>query len=87
MRITADQIQLRNLTQLAKVTKPNGVTVMGRLNEVSYGGSVFYTLTVGGSTFTVPADHPVDIRRSANLDELVTISDDLSERLTSEPVA
>jgi len=86
VRITANQIQLRNLQQLARTTTLDGVTVMGRLNEVCYREDV-YALTIGGSTFQVPADHPIDIRRSANLDALVNIEAGVDEGLEADNAA
>jgi hypothetical protein len=86
MKVIASGLQLRNIGQLARVTTLDGVTVMGRLNEVASKENV-YALVIGGSVFEVPGDHPVDIRRSANLDALVNISDDISEGLEADNAA
>ena len=86
MRIQANGLQLRNIGQLARVVTLDGVTVMGRLNEVASCKDV-YALVIGGSVFEVPGDHPVDIRRSANLDALVNISDDVAEQLEADSAA
>jgi len=87
MRVTAQTLQLRNVSQLAQTTTIDGMTVMGRLDSICYDANGTYALSIGGHLFHVPASHPVEIRRTANLDELVTISDDLAERLTDERVA
>jgi hypothetical protein len=78
---------MRNISQLAKVTSIDGITVMGRLNEVAYDANGTYALSVGKSVLHVPGDWPVDIRRSAQLDTLVNISDDLSEGLEVDDAA
>ena len=86
MKVQASGLQLRNIGQLARTTTLDGVTVMGRLNEVCYREDV-YALTIGGSTFQVSADHPIDIRRSANLDALVNISDGIDDGLEADNAA
>lgn len=90
MRITASQIQLRNVGQLAQATTLEGVTIMGRLDGVAFSGDGNYILSIGRNGFKVPGDHPVDIRRSANLDALVNGNEntgDIADRLEADDAA
>lgn len=60
---------------------------MGRLDAVSYDKNGTYALSIGRNVFHVPANHPVTIRRSANLDALVNISDDIADGLEADNAA
>lgn len=91
MRITAKDIQLRNLQQLAQATSIDGITVMGRLESVAFAKERYtYQLVIGGNTLHVPADHPLDIRRTAEADALVVANDvhyDIADSLEAEHAA
>jgi hypothetical protein len=87
MKVQADGLQLRNVGQLAQAVTLDGITVMGRLDAVSYDKNGTYALSIGRNVFHVPADHPVIIRRSAQLDALVNISDDLAAELEVDNAA
>jgi len=87
VRVQAVGLQLRNIGQLAQATTLDGITVMGRLDAVSYDNTGRYALSIGRNVFRVPADHPIDIRRSAQLDALVyanEISEDIVESLVDD---
>jgi hypothetical protein len=84
LKITARQLQLRNIEQLAQTTTLDGITTMGRLDSVSYDSDGTYALSIGGCVFNVPSDHPIDIRRTASADALVIandIAEDMVDRL------
>jgi hypothetical protein len=88
MRITARQLLLKNIQQLA-ATAANGAMYMGRLDSVvSSAGK--YELTIGGNTFWVGSEHPIEIRRtdiSESLQLANELSEDLIESLEAENVA
>jgi hypothetical protein len=76
MRITAKQLLLKNIDQLA-ATAASGSMYMGRLESVvSSAGK--YELTVGGNTFVVGADHPIEIRRT-EVSESLQLANELME--------
>jgi hypothetical protein len=78
MRIVARQLLLKNLDQLASVAA-NGSQYMGRLDSVvSSAGK--YELTIGGNTFCVDADHPIEIRRT-EVSESLQLANELTEEL------
>jgi len=90
LKIIARQLQLRNISQLAQATTLDGITTMGRLDSVSYDSSGTYALSIGGCVFNVPAEHPIEIRRTASTDALVTANDiqeDVLDRLGARNVA
>ena len=86
MKVQASGLQLRNIGQLAQVTL-DGVTIMGRLDGVAFRGDGDYILSIGRQALSVPADHSVIIRRSANLDALVNISDGIDDGLEADNAA
>jgi len=66
------------------------MTVMGRLDSVAYDGRNTYMLSIGGHVLHVPADHPIDIRRTAVADALVIANDigmDVADSLEAENAA
>jgi hypothetical protein len=76
LKVTARQLLLKNVNQLAS-TAANGSHYMGRLDSVvSSAGK--YELTIGGNTFTVDADHPIEIRRT-EVSEALQLANDLQE--------
>jgi hypothetical protein len=76
LKIQAQGIQLRNISQLAMATSIDGITVMGRLESVAYAAERnTFQLVIGGNTLHVPGTHPVEIRRTAEADALVTAND------------
>lgn len=78
MKITARQLLLKNVDQLAS-TAANGSHYMGRLDSVvSSAGK--YELTIGGNTFCVDADHPIEIRRT-EISESLQLANELHEEL------
>lgn len=82
MKIRANQIQLRNVGQLASIDE-DGYTTMGRLDGIRHDSETF-TLQIAGYTFHVDGDYPIDIRRTANLDAMVNnleVSKDIVDRL------
>lgn len=90
MKVQASGLQLRNIGQLARATTLDGVTIMGRLDGVAFSGSGEYILSIGRYPLSVPADHPIDIRRSADLDALVYGNEntgDIADRLEADDVA
>ncbi|MBT2587905.1 hypothetical protein [Arthrobacter sp. ISL-95] len=84
MRITAKQLQLRNVSQLAAVEKA-GLVYMGRLDSV-VSDSKFYFVNIGGTTLTLDPDHPVEIRRTSGAESLavsVELQEDMVEGLVA----
>ena len=78
MKIQARQLLLKNVQQLA-ATAANGSMYMGRLDSVvSSAGK--YELTIGGNTFCVGADHPIEIRRT-DISESLQLANELTEEL------
>lgn len=76
MRVTAKQLLLKNIGQLA-ATAANGSMFMGTLDSVvSSAGK--YELTIGGNTFCVDADHPIEIRRT-EVSESLQLANELTE--------
>jgi hypothetical protein len=76
MRIAAKQLQLRNVQQLAS-TAANGSMYMGRLDSVVASAGK-YELTIGGNTFWVDGDHPIEIRRT-DISESLQLANELTE--------
>ncbi|MDR6794835.1 hypothetical protein J2X12_002846 [Pseudarthrobacter oxydans] len=78
MRISAKQLLLKNINQLA-ASAANGSLYMGRLDSVvSSAGK--YELTIGGNTFEVDGDHPIEIRRT-EISESLQLANELTEDL------
>ena len=84
MRITAKQLQLRNVSQLAAVTKDEK-TYMGRLDSVIFSPAAVHA-SIGGTFLTLDHDHPVEIKRTAGAESLAA-SVDLQEDLVDGLVA
>jgi hypothetical protein len=78
MRITAKQLLLKNLQQLAS-TAANGSLYMGRLDSVVASAGK-WELTIGGNTFEVDGDHPIEIRRT-EISESLQLANELHEDL------
>lgn len=78
MKIQARQLLLKNIGQLA-ATAANGSMYMGTLDSVvASAGS--YELTIGGNTFVVGAEQPVEIRRT-EVSESLQLANELTEDL------
>lgn len=84
LRITAKQLQLRNVSQLAAVTH-NEKTYMGRLDAVEFTNS-FIHVTIGGTKLTLDHAHPLEIQRTSAAESLA-ISVDLQEDIADGLVA
>jgi hypothetical protein len=76
MRIQAKQLLLKNVQQLA-ATSANGALYMGRLDSV-VASAGNYELTIGGNTFWVEGDHPIEIRRT-EISESLQLANELQE--------
>jgi len=84
LQITARQLQLRNVTQLAAVEKA-GLTYMGRLDSVVSDGKLYF-VSVGGTTLTLDPGHPVEIRRTSGAEKLaesVEVQEEIAEGLAA----
>lgn len=84
LRITAKQLQLRNVNQLAAVTK-DGKTFMGRLDSVIFSPTSILA-TIGGSALILMPEQEVEIRRTSSAEALavsVEIQEDIAEGLAS----
>jgi len=84
LRITAKQLQLRNVSQLAAVTK-DSKTYMGRLDSVIF-TPTFVSANIGGAVLILDLDHPVEIRRTSGAESLavsVELQEDLVEGLAA----
>jgi hypothetical protein len=84
LRITAKQLQLRNVNQLAAVTK-DSKTYMGRLDSVIFSPACIFA-NIGGTVLTLDHDQDIEIRRTSSAEALavsVEIQEDIAEGLAA----